>query len=441
MHRRDFIATSLGLLTVSLLSGTALSQDKTKVTWWYDSATPENKEYLQKFLVDAFNAAHPESELQLDYRGSALDKQLRVALLSGQGPDVVATPGPSYVAPMANGGQLLALDGYAESLGWTQRLLPAFLDMGRYNGKLYALPKTYETLGLFYNKTMFAENGWAVPKTIGELDTLAAAMAAKGIIPFGAGNADWRGTNEWYVSIVLNSVAGPDAMAQVLRGEIPWTSEPIVKAIETLNGWWQKGYFGPDYFSLTTEQGFAQIATGKAGLCPTGTWSFGMLSTYFPNNVPEPGFVGFPSAEGLPYPIYALGIGSTFSIAASSKMPDAAAAAIDLVFTPDFYEKMNSVWLGEWNAPLRDLSGIQLADTVPAIYTEAMANLASSVDANQYGYTTWTFMPPASNTYVISGIEEVWLGQITVQQYLEQLDATFKQELAEGLVPAVPARA
>ena len=180
-------------------------------------------------------------------------------------------------------------------LGWNDRVLPVFLELGKYNGQLYALPKTYETLGLFYNKTLFETNGWTAPTTIAELETLADAMLAKGIVPFGAGNADWRPTNEHYVSIVLNSVAGPENVYKALTGEIPWTAEPFVKAIDTLNSWWQKGYFGPNYFSLTGEQAFAQVATGQAGMSPTGTWNFQNVPRYFPQNNAEPGFVGFPS--------------------------------------------------------------------------------------------------------------------------------------------------
>ena len=111
---------------------------------------------------------------------------------------------------------------------------------------------------------------------------------------------------------------------------------------------------------------------------------------------------------------------------------------IDFVFSDDFYSAMNTVWQGEWNMPLRDLSGVTLGDSVLPLYSEAMANLADAVNKNQYGYTTWTFLPPATNTYLISGIEEVWLKSITTQDYLTQFDAIFQQELLEGKVPAVP---
>ncbi|MGH7004667.1 MAG: ABC transporter substrate-binding protein, partial [Alphaproteobacteria bacterium] len=221
---------------------------------------------------------------------------------------------------------------------------------------------------------------------------------------------------------------------------IPWTSEPFVKAITTLNEWWKKGYFGQNYFSLTAEQAFAQIATGKAGMAPTGTWNFQHIPTYFPANNAQAGFTAFPSGEGVPYPVYPLGVGSTFSVAAGSKNADGAAAAIDYVFSDEFYGAINTVWQGEWNTPLKDLSKVKLGGDVLPLYAETMKNLSTAVAQNHYGYTTWTFLPPATDTYLVNGIEEVWLGQLSVEDFLSTLDATFQQEKTDGKVPAVPPR-
>ena len=439
MERRTLLKAGIGLAALPLLPRLAFADDKKPITFWYESASPENQDNLKNILVDPFNAANPGDDLSIDFRGSDLDKQLRIAMLSGTGPDIVYTAGPSYVASMAQAGQLLPLDDYAAKLGWNDRLLPLFDELGKYNGKLYALAKTYETLGLFYNKTMFDKNSWKAPTTIAEFEALADEMKGKGMVPFGAGNADWRPANEHYVSIVLNSVAGPENVYKALTGAIPWTDDSIVAAIDKLNEWWQKGYFGPNYFSLTLEQAFAQVATGQAGMAPTGTWNFTNIPTYFPPNNAEAAFVGFPSTSGPA--VYPLGIGSTFSINAKSENPDGAAAVLDYVFTDKFYSAMNSVWQGEWNLPLKDLSGVKLSDKVLPLYSEVMKNLATAVGDGQYGYTTWTFLPPATDTYLVSGMEEVWLKKITSKDYLKKWDDTFKQGKDAGKVPAIPKRA
>ncbi len=438
MNKHIYAKAAIALMAGTALTGTALAEGP--ISWWYESATPEQQGVITRNIIEPFNAANPGHMLSIDYRGAQLDNQMRVALLSGSGPDIVYTAGPSYVAPMAQAGQLLPLDSYAEQFGWEDRILPVFIEMGKYNGQLYALPKTYETLGLFYNATLFEQHGWTVPTTITELETVADAMLAENIVPFSAGNALWRPTNEHYVTIVFNSIAGPEAVYQALNGEIPWTSEPFVKAIEKLDEWWAKGYFGPNYFSLNGEQQVAQLASGQAGMMPSGTWQFQHIGTYFPAANAEAGFVGFPSADDVGEPVFALGVGSTFSIAATSRNADGAAAAIDFIFSDETYASMNTEWQGEWNTPLSDLSGVTLGDEVLPLYTEAMQTLAQSVAEDEYGYTTWTFMPPATVSFLVSGIEEVWFDRSTTQEFLAQLDATFQQEMAEGKVPAIPAR-
>lgn len=419
------------------MAGAAIAQER--VTWWYEQATPDQQKLIQQNIIAPFNKVNAEYSLVVDYRGTELDKQLRVAMLSGNGPDVVYTAGPSYVAPMAQSGQLMPLNDYAAKYKWEDRILPVFLKMGEYNGKLYALPKTFETVGLFYNKTLFEKNGWQAPKTLDQLETLADNMLKSGVTPFAAGNADWRGANEWFVTLALNAVAGPDNVNKALRGEMAWTSEPFVKAVDRLDSWWQKGYFGKNYFSLTSsEQTADMMASGRAGMMPTGTWQFQNVATYGKKAGTEAGFVGFPSASGEP--VFPLGIGSTFSIAAKAKDPDGAATLINYVFSPEVYGSMNSAWQGEWNIPLKDIANVKMTSDVTPLFTQTMKNLSAAVNDGKYGYTTWTFLPPATDSYLINGIEEVWLKKTTTQDFLAKLDTSFQKEMKAGKAPAVPTR-
>ena len=47
-----------------------------------------------------------------------------------------------------------------------------------------AFPTEIETLVLYYNKTLFEQNGWEAPKTLDELTALAETIDEAGIIPF-----------------------------------------------------------------------------------------------------------------------------------------------------------------------------------------------------------------------------------------------------------------
>jgi raffinose/stachyose/melibiose transport system substrate-binding protein len=62
-------------------------------------------------------------------------------------------------------------------------------------------------------------------------------------------------------------------------------------------------------------------------------------------------------------------------------------------------------------------------------------------DKGQYGFTTWTFWPGATNSYLIEGIEQVWLNRITADAYLGRMQTLFAQEFKEGKVPPLPQRA
>ena len=134
--------------------------------------------------------------------------------------------------------------------------MPWALDLGKANGKLYSIPNEIETLVLYYNKTLFEENGWEPPKTMDELMTLAADRSSDaGIIPFAHANPEWRPANEWFVGEFLNHGAGgPQKVYDALTGKAKWTDPDFVDALTELNDMQQNGWFmgGLDrYYTLT----------------------------------------------------------------------------------------------------------------------------------------------------------------------------------------------
>ncbi len=366
---------------------------------------------------------------------------MRTAVAGGGGPDIVGTPGPSFVFEMAQSGQLLPLSEYADKLGWADVIAPWALSLGLVDGELYSIPNELETLVLYYNKTLFEANGWTPPTTIDEMVALATEIEAAGIIPFAHSNAEWRPTNEWFAGEFLNHVAGPDNVYLALTGQKPWTDPEFVQAIELLTMMQQEDWFmgGLDrYYTATDDERRVTLADGKAAMSIEGTWLLGTIGNYFgeeAGNANEWDVAPMPSISGEA--IYDLGIGSTYSINKASLNPDAAADFLTYYFSSDTQAKLlTECGVAPAPVPLTEeqLTGL---DPRPA---RTYAGLAAASDAGDYGYTTWTFWPPKSDVYIYEEIEKVWAGQMTVEQYLQGLQDLFQQELEAGDIPPIPER-
>jgi raffinose/stachyose/melibiose transport system substrate-binding protein len=440
LNVRTSLPWSLRVLCVSVVNFTLVafaSADGPIILWYQRGGNPDQQRIMQKDLVAPFNAAHPNTPLALDVlAGGTGDKKIRMAVVSGKGPDIVMTPGPSTTLALVQSGHLLPLDDYIKKYNLDKRILTPVLRTGEYNGHNYALPRTFETMVLYYNKTLFDKNGWAPPKTMAELNTIGEALLAKGITPFSVGNGDWRAANEWHVTVVLNHYAGPENIYKALKGEIPWTDPVFAGAVDVLKDWYQKGWFGKNYFSLTGDQQALLLAKGEAGMAPNGTFSFDNMVAAFKQTGQELGVAPFPSLrDGVPYPLYAIGTGSTMSINKNSANADAAAAFLDYLYSDDFYDRISKDWPGDWNLPLTSIDEAKLTKNVSPIFAKTFTAFSKAVAQGDYGYTTWTFWPPATEDYLIHGIEQVWLGQISTADYLKKMQEIFAKELAEGKVP------
>lgn len=441
LSRRTFLTATSALAGVLALDRVALAQAASRLTWWYDAALPEHQAALDEVLVKPFNEVDPSVQLAIEYRGSALSDQLMVAVAANDGPDIVMTNGPSWTDRLVGAGKLASLDDYAEEYRWREKLPAFMLDLGSTDGVLYALPKTVETQVLFFNKTVFEENGYAAPKDRAEFEAIADDCLAKGIIPIAAGNAGQRFSNRWHVSIVWNAYAGPDAIYKALAGEMPWNSEPFVEAIVMLKEWWDKGYFGgQNYFSINSQQAFTLMAAGRYAMSPQGTWALQWIPDSFAKSGHELDWAPLPRLrQEADYPVFPLGIGAHLAVNEASKNKDAAARMLNMLTDPVVLGDLSRLWTGEWDVPI--LESIPAPNEKYALMSQAIkAQTAAATAQNTYGYTPWSFWPPKTDDYMKAAIEEVWLGQLTPQQFCDNVQKVFEEEVAAGVVKSPPSR-
>lgn len=419
-------------------TGSEAAPEKVKVTMWADADA--DADCFVDVLGNGFNEQSDTIELVIDRKAQMIDA-VRPALAGGAGPDIVPTHGPAFVAEFALAGQVLPLDDLAKDFKWDEMFVPWALNLGRVEGTLYSLPQELETIILWYNKTLFEEHGWTPPKTIDELIALSDKIQAEGIIPLGGQGGECQACNEWYFTEFVNKIAGPEKVYQALKGEIAWTDPDFVQAITTLNDLMQKGYWmgSVENFLAADFTGFSTaFAEGKAAMNMEGTWFYGREAEYFGEavgNTNEWDWVPMPSASGAA--MYNIGIGGTMSVNKNSQNPAAAAEFLTHYFSAEVQSALFSqcrLAMGPIRIEAGQMEGID--ERMAAIF----ADFAKASDEGNYGYTTWTFWPPKSDTYIYEELEKVWVGDITPEEYLAGLDQIFQQEREAGETLQVPDR-
>jgi raffinose/stachyose/melibiose transport system substrate-binding protein len=431
----------------SLLSACAGSagSSATETQIWFAFNNTQDQTYFQKNFVDAYNNSKPPAKVALTVKQvSTIDELTQTAVASGKGPDILSITSPSEALKYQQAGDLLVLDTYADKFGWSNTFQPWALNSGRIGGKLCSLPADYETMAIFYNPATFSANGWTPPTTRAEFEAICQDAESKGIMPVGAGNADWQAATEWHVTWVWNTFAGPQALYEALTGKRSWTDPVFVDAITMLKGWFDKGWFGgstDSYFTNKFATLYQKLAAGKSAMMLSGSWSFTEILPYFGSaagNNATWDWAPLPSMNtGVAAGVFPLSVGSSFSINKVCKNPDAAADYLNFMTTDPGRQLAALAAVGQEPAPIK-LASSDFPASVDSRMKRQYVELASTTN---YGYTTWTFWPAKTDTYLNTAINKVLTGQLTPQAYCAGIESQFQAELKTGAVPPVPAPA
>ena len=380
----------------------------TRVTWWLGRGPAADR--FRELFVDPFNAR--QTRVHLEVRSLGWDSQRHIveALEQGEGPDLVMIPRAGQFVDLAGRHLLADLTEHARHHRWAARLMAPATRLATIRGRLYGLPRSAETMFLLTHQSLRH-----IPTTLRDLQTVAAEAFMDGLLPFGAGCADFPESCELLWTLVANHVAGPAAVRAALRCELPWTSRVFVAAIELLQDWFQEGWFGDDYFSRTIDQGLGLVVEGRAAMSPAMT---GMLPAANAPVTASP----FPTLRAqLRAPLYVFGTASLIGINGASPVPDAAASVIDAVFSSDVRRNFAAHEPGDWNIPLADPDADELHRTAPITFATPAVGLTRAVDAGYFGYANWSYLSPTAEDVVISQVRALIEGQLSARKHLADL--------------------
>jgi raffinose/stachyose/melibiose transport system substrate-binding protein len=339
---------------------------------------------------------------------------LQTQLRSGEGPDVFGyDTGPGFAGALAKAGLVYDLtDAYAKN-SWP--IYDFAKERVTFDGKIVGVPSQLETLGVFYNKDLFAKYGIAEPKSLDELKAAAKTLADNKVIPMAVSDKDgWQGGH--LLSIALSSEVGSQGMNDLLNGVTPWDSAPVVKALGVWDEFKKAGYLPPSPTALTYDTGNALFYSGKAAMNPTGSW----LALDMERNAKfDVGYIPFPASSGPG--IFSGGLGSGTFISASTKKADAAIKFLDYGMSAE-HGKWAVEKLQDIPAFPVDTSGIKATP----LFTQVLGDTAKIADGTgDFGYNIDVLTTDAFNNAMWNGLQAILSGQSTPEKVAGNLQKAF----------------
>jgi len=152
------------------------------------------------------------------------------------------------------------------------------LDAARENvtidGKTYGMVYNALYQGVYYNKTMFAENGWEVPETQEELQAIIDDCIAKGITPFASHMVDTWSIGNVTMQFMMNDVFNNDPTwgDKFRAGEVNFATDKAAQTAYTYNKLIFDNTY-PETFSTEQTDCDARMVLGEAAMKVSGSWS------------------------------------------------------------------------------------------------------------------------------------------------------------------------
>lgn len=379
-------------------------------------------------IYASFMEQHPNIEIQREIVPlEQLRATARTALAAGAGgPDVLyhdVTP----TRELIDAGLILNLDEYAAEYGWKDRLYATGLSWTTIENKLWGLGLESEFVGVFYNETLFAQEGLEVPQTLEEVLEFCQIATERGYVPLAhSQNPGWQ--NYFSFTMPLHNTVGVETMRSLLfEHQGRWDSDEIIQGVKTFYEEMKAaGCFVEDLNALDFAGAIDLFTSGEAFMLPTGTWVVsGLLEFAKENEVKMMPWFDLPGDVGR---IYTMGMGSAYYIAANSAHPDEAALFLDYLFSEEavdmWVEQASKIPPVAANTDAMDLAPLQ------EFVVETLEVAGSGEGDLELGWNVDLIVPEEFNEMLRDGFQAVWAGTKSVEQQMADLQAIWESHLS-----------
>lgn len=251
------------------------------IVWWSSYNEEEPVAPVFKKWVEEYKKIKPEITVDLSFAGREVLTKAMTARSGGTKIDIINVENYLLKVGIVDEGLSLvmneALDtpNYKGDGPWKDSFISGTLEQyADDNENISIIPFSLQTNGFTYDKKLWRDNGWEVPKTWDEFLALCETIKTTSeIIPLtqDAGVDEYNAY--WFIQIV-ERLLGPGkilAAASDKSGE-SWKDPAFKKAIEMERELWEKGYIVKDAAGFVWPAGQLLLANREASMELCGSW-------------------------------------------------------------------------------------------------------------------------------------------------------------------------
>jgi len=356
--------TKLGLLAGlafgALIAATPAYAQVTLKVWSIDGVDrPGIADTYSKEFDDA------NEDVVVEYRAVPFDEIVNETLrafATGNAPDIVSFDNPDFALFSTRGAMLDITDRAAASdIIIKAEYFAGPLNSVTWDGKLFGLPKYTDTIGIFYNKDLFAKAGLTEPpKTWDEVAEYAAKLTDPASNVYGitfSARAGEEGTFQ-FLPVIQMSGGGADMV----------TTEGAAKVLDIWQSLIDNGYASRDVLSLGQWDSTGVFNSGNAAMAISGPWEIDRMveDAQF-----DWGVALLPTIEADDERSSALG-GFNWGIMANTQHPDEAFRLLEY-----FVDQEDRIFPEFGNLPARGdielpVTGIEKKDAALKVFQEQL---------------------------------------------------------------------
>lgn len=298
------------VLSLTLAAGGLFAANK--ITIIHYMAEKQKQDALQMW-IDGFKKANPGVEFEVTAVQTAnFTTTLKTMIASGDIPDIIFGK-PKETSDLVKAGHIADLS----KAGFLKNLSKDALPAVSIDGKVYGIPVDLQTIGVFYNKDVFAKYKLSVPTTWSQFIALADALKAKGVAPFAHPYKDnWTVFVDFYADEYVARQDAPTFYADIESGKAKFTGSKYFK--DTLQRFLKRAsYNAGDDWGTDNSTAENNMAVGKAAMFINGNWSVGDFTKNFPKA--KIGYFPIPAFEDAKKNLMPIGVDDCWMISAASK--------------------------------------------------------------------------------------------------------------------------